>query len=459
MDRLVFNVFYRREMTVTSIAELKNKSNIPEEFPLEIASIMVPKRVGFIIFFLVFGVFGIWATFAPLKGAAHAPGIVTVKSNKKLVQHLEGGIVSIILVQNGDLVRAGDPLLILDDTQAAAQLAIVRSQYIALKIREARLLAERDGLDTVAYPRELAQSDAFAREEIAAQNEIFKARRASNEGEKDVLEQRIGQLESRAEGLIALKASKEQLSRSYAEELEDIRALLNQGFSDKSKLRAIERNYEMMAGEASELVANISSIEVQIGETRLQIIQLDRAFRNEVVNELSDTQTRLKDADERMIALQDIVSRTVIRSPTDGVVTGMQVHTVGGVIPPANPIAEIVPQTEELIVEARIAVIDIDRVRVGQEATIRFSSFTSAVPTIFGKVIHISADTFNDRNTGAPFYQARIEVTPEGMAELGDLTLVPGMPAEAFIATGSRTFLQYAFKPFTNALARSLIED
>ncbi len=412
-----------------------------------------------LIFFFVFVVFGLWSVFAPLDGAARAPGTVIVKSNKKMIQHLEGGLVKEILVQNGDLLNADDPILILDDTQSRAQLEIFRTQFIALKVRESRLLAERDTLESILFPESLQLSQANVREEIEAQEQIFSARRTSMGGEKEVLEQRIEQLYSSLEGLQALKASKETLAVSYSEELTDIQALLEQGFSDKTRLRAAERNHALLKGEAGELVANISSTEVQIGETRLQILQQQNEFHNQVVTELSATQTQLKDVNERILALEDIVQRTVIRSPVTGIVNGLQIHTEGGVIGPGTVIAEIVPQAEELIIEAQVPTIDIDRVAVGQSATIRFSSFNSSVPTIFGRVISLSADAMLDRNTGVSYYLSRIEVTPEGMADLGDLILVPGMPAEAFIATGSRTFLQYTMKPFSDSLARSLIED
>lgn len=423
-------------------------------------SMVAPVRIGFIIIFLVFGVFGFWSAFAPIDGASLAPGTVIVKSNKKLIQHLEGGIVKDILVQNGDFINAGDPILVLDDTQSMAQLEILRSQNIALTVSEARLIAQRDNLAQINYPGSLQQSETNVREEISAQNQIFAARRTAMNGEKEVLEQRIEQLHSRLEGLRALKDSKEALAESYAEELSDIEALLGQGFSDKTKLRAAERSYEILKGEVAELAASISSTEVQIGETRLQILQGDYDFQNEVASELSETQTRLKDVNERVLALQDIVSRAVVRSPAAGILNGMQIHTIGGVIGPGTPIAEVVPQADELIIEARLPIIDIDRVAIGQDAIIRFSSFNSkAVPTVMGKVLSISADAIIDPNTGASYYLTRIEVTPDSLADLGSLTLVPGMPAEAFIATGSRTFLQYTFKPFTNAMARSFIDD
>lgn len=418
-----------------------------------------PNRIGLTIFFLVFGIFGIWAAFAPLDSSAYAPGVVTVKSYKKIVQHLEGGIVSDILVRNGDQVSAGDPLLVMDDTQSRAQLAIARTQLIAFQVREARLIAERDGLDRVIYPESLSSTDPGIAEEIAAQNAIFAARKSSYENNVEILQQRIGQLESQIIGLRAQKATKDQLAASYAEELQDTQSLLNRGFSDKNRLRTIERNHAVYLGEAADLTATISATEVRIGETRLQILQQEREFRNEVVTELSEVQTNLKDIRERITALEDVVSRTVIRAPESGIVNGMQVHTIGGVISPSSPIAEIVPASDELVIESSVSPNDIDSVSVGQHTIIRFSSFGSSVPTIYGRVLSLSADSMTNESTGAAYYLARIEVTPEGMEDLGDLILMPGMPAEVFINTGSRTFLQYLFKPFSNAMARAFNEE
>jgi epimerase transport system membrane fusion protein len=419
-----------------------------------------PMRVGLLIIFLVFGIFGVWAAVAPIEGAAHAPGIVVVKTYKKLVQHLEGGIVSEILAQNGDYVSAGEPLLILDNTQPLAQLEITNSQFVALKAIESRLIAERDEHSAVIYPDSLTRGELNASEEMSAQTQIFQARKAANEGAIEVLEQRIEQLQSKRVGLHALKTSKETLAASYAEELVDVRELLSQGFSDKTRVRELERSHALSSGEAAELTASISTTEIEIGEARLQILQRRREFLNEVVNQLGETQTNLKDVLERTTALRDIVSRTVVRAPAAGVVNGMQIHTVGGVVGPGQPIVDIVPQTEELIIEARVSPLDIDRVTEGQSVMIRFSSFgRGSVPTIFGTVLNLSADALLDQNTGASYYQARIEVTAEGIADLGSLTLMPGMPADTFIATGARTFLQYLFKPFTNAMARSFIED
>ena len=434
-------------------------SEEPSLGPDDLSSMEAPKQFGLILLVVVFGVFGLWAAIAPLDGAAFALGTVTVKSYKKVVQHLEGGIVADILAQDGDPVESGEPLLISDDTQPKTSLEIVNSQFIALKMKEARLIAERDGSETVSYPTQLALSSANAAQEVEAQNEVFNARKAANEGRIQILEQRVEQLKSQVVGLEALRTTKEMLAQSFEEELADTQTLLDQGFSEKTQLRQIERNFATSSGEAAELSANIAATEVQIGETQLQILQQLSDFQNEVVAELSEVQTAIKDSEERLTALRDVVSRTIIRAPDSGLVNGMQVHTIGGVIGPGSAIAEIVPESDELIIQASVNPIDIDRVSEGQEARIRFSTFGSRAPTIFGTLLSLSADALPNEATGASYYLARVQVNPDSLGELGDMALLPGMPAEVYINTGSRTLLQYLFKPLSNAVARSFNED
>ena len=345
------------------------------------------KRVGLILVLIVFGGFGSWAAFAPIDGAAHAPGIVTVKSYKKVVQHLEGGIVSKLLVQNGDIVKAGDPLVELDRTQAEGQLEMAYTQTTALLALEARLIAERDGLEAISFPSTLNPTDANAQAEMQAQQQIFRARKAAQEGSVDVLNQRIEQLRSRLDGLRAMKSAKESLAASFAEEMVDVKALLQDGFADKNRLRTIERSYATYQGEAAETVSTISSTEMQIGETRLQILQLENEFQSEIATRLSEAQTRLADSRERVTVLRDVLQRTTIRAPVEGIVSGLQIHTEGGVIGRGTPIVEIVPQSDDLVIESRVSPTDIDRVTAGQEAKIRFSSFGRKVPIIWGESV------------------------------------------------------------------------
>lgn len=438
---------------------MKRVELLPAQEPKANTSIKAPVRIGLTIFALVFGVFGGWAALAPIDGAAYAPGEVTVESQNKSVQHLEGGIIAEILVGNGDLVQPGQPLINLDRTQPQAQLDVARNQYMANLVREARLIAQRDRAGSIVWPAALDQNDPATREEINAQTYIFETRMSALEGNVDVLEQRIGQLENRVIGMEASRASRLLLAESYEAELVDTRQLLDQGFSDRIRLRELERNFANFSGEAGELAANIASTEMQIGETRLQIQQVEKDFSNEVAAEFAETRTNMNDLLERIIALEDVVERTVIRAPDGGYVTGMQTHTVGGVISPGMIIADIVPEGDELVIEAQVSPNDIDRVALNQEANIRFSAFGNMTPTIYGEVTNISADSFQDPNTGVSYYTAEIMVTPDGMDDLGELVLMPGMPAEVFITTGERTFLQYLFKPFSNAVARSFRED
>ena len=449
----------RAQLTNKSLGLISQEKEAPQQkvFDSELAT---PKRFGILLFLAVFVVFGGWAALAPIDGAAVAPGTLIVRSYSKFVQHLEGGIIDEIYVENGEEVVQGQPILRLDSTQPKAQLDIVNSQLIAYTAQESRLIAERDGHSEIEYPSDFIALGNSAFEEQSAQEGIFRARRARIRGQIDVLEQRIEQLKTQGTGLEALRSSREELARSYQDELKDVGELLAQGFSDRTRFREIERNVSNYSGEVAELSANIAGVEMSIGETKLEILQTQTEFLNDVVAELSQVQTSLTDVTERVTALNDIVYRTTIRAPESGLVNGLQVHTIGAVIVPGMEIAEIVPQQEDLIVEAQVSLNDIDRVAINQDATIRFSSFgNAAVPTIFGEVINLSANSIVDDTSGLPFYLARVEVTPEGMTDLGDLVLLPGMPAEVFISTGDRTLLEYLFKPFSNALARSFRED
>jgi len=418
------------------------------------------RRTGVIIAFLVFGVFGVWAATAPIDGASHASGTVVVRSNKKLVQHLEGGIISDILVENGNVVRIGDPIVLLDTTQSAAQLQIVKVQLAAQLALEARLRAERDSADSVEFPPEMHAGDADMLVEMESQTLIFNARKIAHEGRKQMLEQRIMQLRSRLNGLRAQRDSQQDLMQSYAAELEEVRALLADGFSDSNRLRQVERSHSSLRGEVAQLEAEIASTEMLITETGMEIIQHEREFQSEVVTQLGETQSRLKDLREQRRALEDVVVRKVVRAPDNGVVNGLEVHTIGGVIAAGQAIAEIVPEDDELIIESRVSPLDIDRVAVGQTASVRFSSFSAqTTPSLTGHVILVAADASYDDSTGQSYYMTRIAVEPDEMEKLGNVQLVPGMPVDVFISSGARTLLQYLFKPLSSAVARSFIED
>lgn len=417
--------------------------------------------IGAIVLVLTIGVFGLWSFLAPIDSSALAPGTVAVKSHRKTVQHLDGGIVKKLIAKDGDFVNIGDVLLILDETQIKAQLEIARGELITLSTTEARLIAERDRVDHIIYSDHLnAMSDSRLIEAKNGQEQIFAARKNSHEGEVSVLKKRVGQLRAKINGLKGQQQSKKQLVVSYKEEITDLKELLAEGFADKQRLRDIERNYSRINGEIAELESDVASSEMQIGETRLQILQLEKQFQEDVVSKLGDVQAQLYDVKERLRAYQDKMDRTVIKAPAQGYVLGMAVHTEGGVITPGTPILDIVPKDEELIITARVSPLDIDRVSIGLTAEVRFSAFKQALtPKVDGKVINLSADSLVDEQTGTSYFEARVELTPESLQKMVGLELLPGMPAEVLINTGERTLFEYLMQPVTNAFARAFIED
>ncbi|MEH6637036.1 MAG: HlyD family type I secretion periplasmic adaptor subunit [Halioglobus sp.] len=425
------------------------------------SSLSKPKNIGIFIVVMTFGVFGTWAVVAPLQEATLAPGVVMVKGSSKKLEHLEGGIVAELLARDGDAVTSGDLLIRLDGTQAKAQLEISQSQFYAVKAREARLRAERDSMEAVIYPDVLVSAeDPRAKDAIQSQNQLFGAAQQARLGEIEMLNQKIGQLHEQIKGDEALKAGKEKMVRSYSEEVADFTKLLSDGFVGKQRLRELERYMAEEQGEVAELVSSIARLKILVSETRMQILQLEKDFQTDVTDELSATLVEVYDLDERIRAASDRLNRTQIRSPVSGVVVGMVVTTIGEIVSPAETLLYVVPQTEELIIEAKVNPIDIDRISNGQSANIRFSSFKSSVtPVIDGEIVSISADALSDERSGDYYYLARVELSSVGLDMLQDLTLVPGMPVEVFVNTGSRTLLQYLTQPIRDAFARSLIED
>lgn len=424
------------------------------------ASDRTPRMIGFLIVFVTFGLFGTWATFAPLDSAALAPGVVTVQSYRKTVQHLEGGIVKELHARDGDLVAAGDPLIVLDDTQVRAEYGMTRSQLVAAQAMEARLRAERDDAEQIDFGNMLESGSQRAIEAQEGETQVFNARRGSRLGETAVLEKRIGQLREQIAGLQSMVATKRSLETSYRDEIGELTELLAEGFVDKQRLLEQQRRLDMLRAEVAEHQSEITKTSLQISETELQILQLKKDFSADVVAQLAEVQTKVFDLQERMAALEDRLSRIVIRAPEHGMILGMKVHTIGGVVSPATPLLDIVPSVSDLIVEAQVSPVDIDRVDVGKEADIRFSAFNSSTtPVIKGVVRQVSADRLINEETGMPYYLARVALTEAGAQSLGALKLQPGMPAEVLINTGNRTMLQYLMQPATDAFARSLIED
>ncbi len=419
------------------------------------------RRLGFAILLVVFGLGGLWAALAPLSSAVLAQGSVTVKSSRKTVQHLEGGILQELRVHDGDRVHAGEVLMRLDDTQDRVQLEAIRSQRVAAQALEARLIAERDDLGDVFFTADdLALDDQRVREARGSERQIFAARRAARRGEVAVLRNRDVELEQQIRGLEANIQSKVSLAKSYEGEIKDLSDLLKQGFVSNERLRDQERSLSRLQAEIADQRSAIARARVQRGETQLQILQANQRFKAEVASQLADTQSRLYELREQLRGQQDTLDRKVIKAPVDGMVMGLAVHTLGGVVAPGSHLLDIVPGGADLLVEVEIQPADIDRVAQGKLAEIRFSAFKGATTAVLeGELVYVSADRFINEKSGAPYYLARVALTDRGRQELEHRELQPGMPAEVLINTGDRTLLNYLLKPARNAMARSMIEE
>lgn len=416
---------------------------------------------GYSIIGALFVVILLWGGFAPLESAALAPGIVQVEGNRKAVQHLEGGIIDSISVRNGDFVTKNQMLLQMDTTQAGAELQILESRRFNLMAQVSRLIAERDDLDSIGFLKPLqmaAGNDQRADDAIAGEVTLFNARRLNRLGEAEVLGQRTAQLREKIAGLEAVRASKKAVATSLEEEISDLNELLAEGYVDKYRLRELQRLRSNVLGEAAELMAQIATTNVAIGETKLQIIQLTKQFKTEVVNAYKEAIASLYDIEQQYTALRDRVERATITAPEAGYVLGLVKTTVGAVVAPGEQLMEIVPSVDSMVVEAQVSPMDIDRVQIGQEAEIRFGVFKDAY-SITGQLMRLSPDRLIDRETGIPYYAAEITISDIELLMGENMELVPGMPAEVLIKTGERTMLGYITSPLKRLFSHALIED
>ncbi len=424
--------------------------------------IALPVVAALVVIALFFGALGTWAVFAPLESAAIAPGVLSVETNRKTIQHLEGGIVEKILVSEGERVTAGQELLRLDGTQALATLDLLKGRYRALSALEARLVAERNGSEAVAFPDWLLkeEADPKVQEIIKGQVGIFEARRDILSSQAAILKQRILQFGEEITGLRDEIASNNRQLTLIAEEIVDVEKLLEGGLARRPRLLALQRQAASIEGNRSRNQAAIARAKQQIGETELQISELRTNLHNEIVHEQREVQTELFALAERLLAAEDVLRRTTIRARQDGTIVELRVHTTEGVIGPGEPLMDIVPSGESLLVEARVDPADIDVVHPGLSAKVRLTAFSQRdMHPLDGKVLSVSADRLTEDRTGEAYYLARIVLNEEAGEQLGDGELYPGMQAEVMIVTGSRTALEYLLRPLAASFRRAFKES
>ena len=412
---------------------------------------------GLVIVAVLGGGVGGWAGTVKLSGALIAPGSIVVDSNVKKVQHPTGGIVGEFTVRDGDRVKAGDVVVRLDDTVTRANLAIVTKGLNELMARKARLESERDSADSVKFPAELlgraGEPDVAA--VMDSERKLFDLRRSARIGQKEQLRQRIEQLKEEVRGYRAQQQAKVKEIELIEREMVGVRDLWKQQLIQITRLTELERQAARLQGESAQLVAQTAQVGGKIAETELQIIQIDRDLSSEVARETREIDGKLGEFVERKVTAEDQLKRVEIRSPQNGTVFQSTVHTVGGVITAGDPIMLIVPEADNLTVEAKVNPQDIDQVKIGQTALLRLSAFNQqTTPEIFGTVTRISADAAADQRTGLTYYTIRIAMPPEEIAKVGQVKFMPGMPVEAFVQTGERTMLSYFMKPLNDQLMR-----
>lgn len=438
-----------------------NEQTSPKQTPDTNDKVFI--RYGFLVIILVFGVFGIWMTYAPIDSASVASGKVVVEGNKKSIQHLEGGIVEAIYVKDGDSVIKGELLLKMDEIQAKAQLETVLSQYYEGLALECRLISERDDLKNIKFDAEIRNSgNDLNNKLIDGQTRLFHSRKKALASEKMIMIQKIEQLKKQIKGNRSIIKSKKSRLKSYREEILEWKVLYEEKLTDKLKLRELQRDAETIIGDIANSEAEIARLYVEISESKSKILLRKQEFTNEVGSELRDTQSSLSDMSARLNSLKDTLNRTKIIAPEAGIIVGMDTHTIGGVISPGQIILEIVPDISEMIIIAQVQITDIDKVKKGLKANVRFSAFNLQIAHVVeGEVIHISADSFVDEITGLPYYEAKVKLTEDGYKQLkeNNFFLIHGMPAEVMIKTGERTVLSYLLKPIRRMFIKAFRED
>jgi HlyD family secretion protein len=424
-------------------------------------SIRVHLLVGLVVVALLGGGLGGWASTTEISGALIAPGSIVVDSNVKKVQHPTGGVVGELRARDGDMVKAGDIVVRLDDTVTKAGLAIVTKSLNGLLARAARLEAEQRGAGNLVFPPALLEraDDQEANAVMASEAKLFEVRLNGRTGQKAQLRERIAQLNQEALGFSAQENAKKGEIELVQRELVGVRELYSKNLVGISRLTILERDAARLAGEQGQFIAAKAQVLGKITEIELQIIQIDKDLVSEASKDLRETNEKIGEFVERKVTAEDQLRRINIRAPQDGMVLQSSVHTVGGVISAGDAIMLIVPQGENLSVEAKVNPQDIDQLRIGQSTFLRLSAFNQrTTPELNGIVSRVSPDTTVDQRTGQSYYTIRISMPAEEVKRLGQIKLMPGMPVEAFIQTGDRTMLSYLMKPLHDHLMRAFRE-
>jgi HlyD family secretion protein/epimerase transport system membrane fusion protein len=419
-----------------------------------------PARYGNILILIFVLVFVGWGGFVYLDGGAVAPGVINPDSGKKTIQHLEGGIIAELPVHEGQAVKMGQPLVVLESTQARATHEVLVQQRLSLLARQARLDAERAGESRIQWPPELRSSDLQIRGIVVAQQEVFDARRSTHATRRDILAQRIEQMLQQIQGFEAQVESASRQIDFIGEELKAKEYLVARGMLPKPEELRLKRAEAEIVGRRGQHLAEIARARQQIGEAKIQILSVEAERADQITAEQDKVRAELAQVNEKLQASADVLKRTVVIAPVNGTVVDIKFRTIGGVVQRGEPIMSIVPEGDEMIIEARLQPRDVKAVHSGLEAKVRFTAYSSRrVPNVPGTVRTVSADRLMDETKHQPYYLVRVAVDRELVKTLApSVDLIPGMPVEVLVVTERRTMLDYLAKPFRDALWRSFRE-
>lgn len=440
-----------------------DRNNAKPDLGAEASKVPIWRPLRFALFTILFGVGGVfgWGAFAMIDSAVVAPGTLMVEGNRRNVQHLEGGIVGEVLVRDGVIVAAGQPLIRLDDTRVRAGLNVVLDETDRVRARIAVLTAEREEAPAPAFPPELVarRTEPKVAEIMAVQGDEFIARRAALQGQIEILTQRALQLQKQIDGLNVRIESNDRQLALVRQEILGVEGLVRMGLERLPRLLALQREEARLIGERGEAIENVARTQQAVGEAEMQRAQLLRARQEEIAKELRELQGRLLELREREISANDQLTRLTIDAPEAGMVMDLRYTTRGGVIAPGSQVASIVPQEERLVVEVQITPVDVDTVRIGMPASIRLSHAAArTTPILEGSVERIAPDRMTDQRTGMPYFVARVGFAAEELAKHEALRLQPGMHAEVLIRRGERSFASYLARPLADRFAKSIRE-
>lgn len=434
---------------------------LSEERDASRQSLRKPVLAGLFVIVLGFGGFLTWGFTAKLDSAAVATGSVIVDSKKRVVNHYEGGILKRLLVEEGEHVRAGQALALLDGTRSESELGQLRGERFGLMAKLARLRAEQRGQENIAFPQELlASEEGYVGDILSDEERLFAKRKEVYAAKRDAQAKQIEQFDAEAEALVSQINARTRQEKLVAEQLKGIRELADKGFATRTQLVEIENNWSDLVGDMGEFKAQRAAAQQQKAEAEINLASIEMEWQSDIATEIQEAQLALNDVTQRIRASQDVLDRLEVRAPQAGTVANIQIRTPGGVISPAEPIMDIIPEDEPLVIEARINRQDIDSVQVGSKAQIRLTAYSQRrLAPLNGEVSYVAADQTVDEQRDASYYIVRAAIDPAELAKHDDINLRPGMPANILVLKTPRKAIDYLIDPITQSMEKAFREE